>query len=121
MFAIWLSHHDDSDGAVRLRVQGFDAISGVTGIACAVEGRVWIVLLWLVLEYSDDFTPHVEAAIIIVAHSRGGDAVTGERQGCGDLEVVMKSADYVRCMPRRDSVAALQRDEACVAIASIFD
>src|SRR5258708_5165457 len=111
MFAIWLSHHDDRDGAVRLRIQGFDAIRCVPGIACAVEERVRIVFLWLVLEYGDDFAPHVDATIIIVVHSGGGDAVTGEHQGCGDLKVVMKAADYVRCMPPRDSVSAFQRDE----------
>src|SRR5258708_29099104 len=112
MFAIWLSHHDDRDGAVRLRVQRFYAIRGVTGIACAVEGRVWIVLLWLVLQYSDGFTPHVEAAIIIVAHSRGGDDVTGQRPGGGDLEIVKKIRDYIPGVAPRGSFAALQREAA---------
>src|SRR6204780_2810603 len=100
MSAIWFCHHYDREGAVRLRIQGFDAIGCVTRIAGAVERRVRIILLRLGLEYGDDLSLHVDAAIVIVVQARCGDSEAREHKGCRDLLVVMKAADDVGCMPR---------------------
>ena len=58
-------------GAVAARDHHFGAGVGVAGVAFAVENRIRIVFLRLMIEDQDDFAARVDGRVIVVVRVRG--------------------------------------------------
>ena len=122
MLAIGLAHDQHADRAVRLRVQDFHARRGVTRVAGSVEDGVRIGFLRLVIEEQNDFSVHIDAAVVVVVEFGRGDAVSGEDDRSGNVDVGAIGAGGIGKLPLLlGTASALQRDVGSRAIAAIFD
>jgi len=84
-----------ADRAVPLRVQDLEPDVRRGGVADAVEDRIGVVLLRLVVEDEDDLSSRVEPRVIVVVELRGGDAEPGEHHRGGRFRVAREEADEV--------------------------
>ena len=95
VLAIRLADDEEADGAVPLRVQSLETDVRRGRVADAVEDRIGVVLLRLVVEDEDDLSSRVEPRVIVVVELRGGDAEPGEHHRGGRFRVAREEADEV--------------------------
>ncbi len=92
---VGIRHREHGGRTVPLRVQRLVVIVGVARVASAVEDRLLIVLLRLVVENQDHLALHVDTRVIVVAQFGRADAVAGEDHLRANRPLVRKVACHI--------------------------
>src|ERR1700761_3567027 len=120
MFTVRLGDNQDAHGAVSLRVLHLYTRGGVASVAGAVEDRLGIGLLGLVIEDQDDFAVRIEGLVIVVTELGRGDSETGKYDGRGYVDVFREGAISIGKFPLLFVRAAFERDIAFGTIVAEF-
>jgi hypothetical protein len=83
------------NGSMLSSVCQLHPTAGVERMASAIEDRIAVVLLRLMVEDENDFSGGVQACIVVVTILRRGDAVAGECDGRRELNVAVESTGEI--------------------------
>jgi len=75
-----------------LGIQKLDAAGGISGVAGAVEDRLWVVLLRFVFHEENDLAADIDVRVVVVVKLRGGDSVADVDEASGCIDVVAECA-----------------------------
>ena len=110
-----------SHGTVHLRVDELYTSGRVLRISDAIEDRLRIVLLRLMIEDEDDLAFGVDIGVVVVVDPRRRDAVTRKDYGRSDVNRVFKCTEGLRGVPHRWLTITHHRDGAICTVGTVFN